>query len=164
MVFGCIFILICEGCKDLTLLLVIHKQKRRCTCNPSIHASPAYSIHQRCAISQPVYWAQVTGSICHPIAWYHALPRRAARMHAGSFHTSQKEALFVFMKSRCDMIFKSQQGVSGPRLGLPHCDGTRLNQRSWVDVSYLSELYKALFCSGQQPVSTKRENDKLLTW
>lgn len=104
MVFGCIFILICEGCKDPTLLLVIHKQKRRCTCNPSIHASPAYSIHQRCAISQPVYWAQVTGSVCHPIAWYHALPRRAARMHADSFRTSQKEALFVFMKSRCDMI------------------------------------------------------------
>lgn len=43
--------------------------------------------------------AQMTGSICHPIAWYHALPRRA-----DSFHTSQKEALFVFMKSRCDMI------------------------------------------------------------
>lgn len=35
------------------------------------------------------------------------VPRSAspsARIHADSFHTSQKEALFVFMKSRCDMI------------------------------------------------------------
>lgn len=34
------------------------------------------------------------------------VPRSASpcRHNADSFHTSQKEALFVFMKSRCDMI------------------------------------------------------------